>query len=54
MDIEQQGKRTVYSGEIEELLERERKARQNNQHHHSVTILQEIVCSINLTIYRSN
>jgi hypothetical protein len=36
-------KRSVFSAEIEELLERERKARQNNLHHHSVTILQEIV-----------
>jgi hypothetical protein len=36
-------KRSIFSAEIEELLERERKARQNNQHHHSVTILKELV-----------
>ena len=50
MEIEQQAvtkvKRTIFSAEIEELLERERAARQGNQHHQSVEILKEIVIKI--------
>lgn len=46
MEIEQipkREKRSIFSAEIEELLDRERNARQNNLHHQSNEILVEIV-----------
>lgn len=46
MEVEQipkKEKRSIFSAEIEELLERERNARQNNLHHQSIEVLKEIV-----------